>query len=213
MVNNSYDNSFDPTSKIESPSNPENPIEKEPISIALTQKQLFHKTLTRWCCFANIDLRASKSMYDRVWYLHIFVSMIRCLEIIFGTGVWFGNQTSCLPASLKSCTTEYEENMMESTKHYCKYALEVFVFFGVFLDALCIKWRQIAHFFIYLELICRLVAVMIPSAYSQQQDEFGSLMTFGAIFLAFFCGESISIVANSLTLGFHITWVKLVYCP
>lgn len=36
-------------------------------------------------------------------------------------------------------------------------------------------------------------------------------MTFGAVYLAFYCGDSISIVATTLTLGFHITWVNLAY--
>ena len=34
-------------------------------------------------------------------------------------------------------------------------------------------------------------------------------MTFGAIYVAFYCGDSSSIVALSLSLGFHCTWVKI----
>ena len=55
------------------------------------------------------------------------------------------------------------------------------------------------------------MAVLIPNVYGQAQDEYRSAMTFGAVYIAFYCGDSISIVANSLTLGFHITWVKLAY--
>ena len=104
-------------------------------------------------------------MCNRAWGLHVLLSIFRCLEIIFSTGNWFGDHEKCSADLTQNCIGTYDENLMEPTRPTCLFVLELLIFLGVFADALCYKWRQLARFFIYLELLCRLMAVMIPNTY------------------------------------------------
>ena len=82
---------------------------------------------------------------------------------------------------------------------------------GLVLDIACIRWRFLAQLCIYHEILLRVLSVLYPNLYGFKETESTQLLTFGVIFLCFYCEDQAALIVNALAYGFCTFWLQVAY--
>ena len=143
-------------------------------------------------------------------FIHTLLSFARIAQVIFSDGGWLLTE-HCSTSEQNECIGNYNKALLQPYKDQFKNALVAFIFIGLAIDIACIRWRFLAQLFIYHEIVLRILSVLYPNLYGFKEDGSTQLLTYGVIFLLFYCEDPAAIVINALAYGFCNFWLEIAY--
>ena len=108
------------------------------------------------------------------------------MQIIFSSGGWFGEQRRCDSKIIDNCLGDYNESLLDPTANAFNRILKLLVILSLVLSILCYKWKGIALYFYYLEMLTRLIAVAIPNIAGYKSDEVKLLAVHSSLFICYY---------------------------
>mmetsp|Transcript_28970 Transcript_28970/g.35900 ORF Transcript_28970/g.35900 Transcript_28970/m.35900 type:complete len:151 (+) Transcript_28970:328-780(+) len=85
------------------------------------------------------------------------------------------------------------------------------VFVAILLDIASFKWRFMASLILYLELLTRVIASLIPNSYGYASNETDIAGVYVVTMICFYCEGGASILVGALTCGANIFWLDAAY--
>ena len=121
--------------------------------------------------------------------------------MIAGVASWqraLENDTEVNNVNLGSKNTDF----ISQVKPFAIVCLWVITITGLLLDALCLKWLNMARFFFYLELLHTVITAMFPYQYGIGSSQIIIILTLASS-ICLFCDP----LPNLIYLGIVVTWL------
>ena len=110
----------------------------------------------------------------------------------------------CSESLTENCVLTYNNELLDPMKPTIKISLYVAVSVGLLLSTAAVKWRLIAHSFLYLECLTQLLAMLLANqaTFSYSKSEY--TMLFALIFVFYYCHSRLGVVVLTLTFAIHL---------
>ena len=133
------------------------------------------------------DQKLMYVLYTRALAFHFLFSAYRLYAISLSKGEWFSDKIICTDLITEKCVIEYNESICDPLEPIVRNSLYILFAIGLILDFLCIKWRWLSIWFIYLEILTRILASTIPNQVSQDYTRIHYGYSIMLVFCAFYC--------------------------
>ena len=87
----------------------------------------------------------------------------------------------------EKCVIEYNESLCDPIEPMLRTSLLILFVIGMILDFLSFKWRWLARWFIYLEILTRIIASLVPNYASHDATRVHYGYSIMLIFFVFYC--------------------------
>ena len=126
-------------------------------------------------------------LYTRALAFHFLISAYRMYEVSFSLGAYYSEKIICTDLITTKCVIEYNESLCDPIESSLRILLKIVFFIGLILDFLCFKWRWLARWFIYLEILTRIIASLVPNYASHDATRVHYGYSIMVIFCVFYC--------------------------
>ena len=89
----------------------------------------------------------------RAWITAVGIYLGRLLGLITTSIPWFQEEQLCDGSELDKCYKPYNEAILDSTSQIARIIVQVLTVVSAILCLLCFKWRHLAGWFIYIEMV------------------------------------------------------------
>ena len=90
----------------------------------------------------------------------------------------------------------YNKELLDPLAKYFSYTLLALATIGSIIDLLAIKYRCLAHYFIYLESMIGVLVFFIPTKGLLEMSNFHMLSYSMTLFISFYCGTNIQLIIS-----------------
>ena len=135
---------------------------------------------------------------------------MRLFQLLFSHGSWFEKKQVCTEDVTEKCIPEYNEDLMDPLEDGTRFLVKILVVAGILLDLLCIKYRNLANMYMYLECFTQWIVTFIPNYASYESDVIGYSMIFALFFLLFYNDDGKHIICSTLTMAWHVSFALFV---
>ena len=88
----------------------------------------------------------------RAWIVAIGIYIGRITGMLTLSIPWFQEEKLCDDTGFEKCYKPYNEAVLDSTSQIARIIVQVLTIVGAILCLLCLKWRHLAGWFIYIEM-------------------------------------------------------------
>ena len=139
------------------------------------------------------DKNLEQVLLVRAWVLHCIISINRLSQL--GT-----KNSMVLDVQCENCPP-YNQELLDSRHKYFRYIVIALTAIGVLIDILAVKWRSLAHCFIYLEQLLSLFIFFIPTRANIEMPSYFLTVLQTCVFIFFYCGTNLQLVISLLSTG------------
>ena len=117
------------------------------------------------------DGRLLLTLQTRALACYILISLVRIYLIIIDKGDWIEEQLQCKnDGIIDDCFGKHNEQLFAVTAAPARWTVKMLIIIGAFVCIFACRWRRLASLCIYIEMLIRITAILLPNSRIYHSD-------------------------------------------